>query len=214
MRSREQTEGDDAEISIHALANVSGPKTMRMGSWIKGRWVMVLIDNGFTHNFLNQEVAKKLKLKVERVDPFHVKVANGEKLGCITIYRGVPIRIQGVTIMADLFALHLGGLDVILGMQWLEKLGDVVTDYKVGTMRLKYGEEIVTLKSETNDMLKEVGIQSLSRMWHKGGRCYAIRIEEVVTPTTQESGKCHYDILHLLSEFDTVLNGLQELPPK
>lgn len=44
---------DDAEISVHALADVRGPRTMRLGSWIKGRRVVVLIDNGSSYNFFN-----------------------------------------------------------------------------------------------------------------------------------------------------------------
>lgn len=206
---------EQAEISLHAMADVKGPKTMRVESWIKGKRVMVLIDNGSSHNFLNQEVAKKLNLKAERVQPFYVKVANGEKLGCTTIYNQVSIRMQGVTIITDLFALPLGGLDVVLGIQWLEELGEVTTDYKTGTMRFKWGDGMVTIKSGTDDAIKEVGIHSLARMWQKGGRCYAIRVEEITKPPAKhESGNWPSDISQILLEFDTVINELQELPPK
>lgn len=38
------------------------------------------------------------------------------------------MRIQGVIVTADLFALPLQGLYVVLGVQWLRGLGKVVTD--------------------------------------------------------------------------------------
>lgn len=107
---------------------------MRLESWIKGRRVIVLIDSDSTHNFINQEIAKKLNLEPSAMEPFSVRVASGEKLSCKAVYNQIPIQIQGVTLMADLFSLPLGGIDVVLGIQWLESLGQVITDYKAGTM--------------------------------------------------------------------------------
>lgn len=102
---------------------------MKIESWIKDRRVTVLIDNGSTHNFINQVVARKLGLKPIKVEPFHVRVANDKRLTCDILYKNVPIRIQGVAINVNLFTLPLGGLDVVLGVQWLENLGKMVMDY-------------------------------------------------------------------------------------
>lgn len=109
------TEADKAEIYVHAMIGVKGPRTIWLGSWIRNRRVIVLIDNGSSHNFINQELSKKINLKVETVEPFHVKVANGEKIVCTQQYRAVPIRIQGITITADLFSLPLGDLMLYWG---------------------------------------------------------------------------------------------------
>lgn len=54
------TELNNAEVSIHAMTDIQGPRTMKIGSWIKTRRVIVLVDNGSTHNFINQDTAKKL----------------------------------------------------------------------------------------------------------------------------------------------------------
>lgn len=180
---------DEAEISVHAMADVRGPRTVKLNSWIKGKRVAILIDNGSTHNFLNQEIARKLHLDAEQIDPFFVKVASGEKLLCDTIYKNVPIKMQGVMIYTDLFALSLGGLDAVLGIQLLEELGEIKTDYKAGTMTLRWGDGNVTLTSRIDEQLKEVGIQSLARMWQKGGQCYALRVEEINTNNEPQGGK-------------------------
>lgn len=205
---------DEAEVSVHAMADVKGPRTMRLGSWIKGRRVIVLIDNGSSHNFLNQRIARKLNIQATKVEPFNVKVANGEKLHCDTLYKAVPIRIQGVTIRADLYVIPLGGLDVVLGIQWLEELGEVVTDYKAGTMRFQWGDGLVTLKSSTDDQLREVGLQSITRMWRKGGQCYSLKIEPTIPTDKPENSKWHADINKILTDYSIVLSSPQELPPK
>lgn len=206
-------EVDDAEISVHAMADVKGPRTMRIGSWIKGRRVVVLIDNGSSHNFINLRITRKLNIQSTKVDPFFVRVANGEKLHCDTLFKAVPIQVQGVTIRADLFAIPLGGIDIVLGIQWLEELGEVVTDYKAGTMKFRWGDGMATLKSGADDQLKEVGLQSITRMWQKGGRCYALRIEPSATPPKSELSKLHPEISQILTDYAVVLSDTQELPP-
>lgn len=111
-----QKEGEDAEISVNAMAGTSGPRTMRLGSWVKGRRVVALVDNGSTHNFVNQELVRRMQLPATKIDPFQVRVANGEQITCNELYKGISIWIQGITIEVDLFALPLGGLDIILGV--------------------------------------------------------------------------------------------------
>lgn len=69
-------EGDDMEVSVHALVGVDGPRTMRLGSWIHNRRVIAMVDSGFTHNFVNPRVAGKLNLATTAVESFQVKVAN------------------------------------------------------------------------------------------------------------------------------------------
>lgn len=125
---------NDAKISMHAIAGTRGPRTMRFSANIKNRRVVVLIDNRSSHNFVNAKLAERFNLLMTRVDVFRVKVVNGEGLNCDKMYKGVPIKIQGVTITANLYALPHFGPDVVLGVQWLENLGPVVSDYGKGSM--------------------------------------------------------------------------------
>lgn len=84
---------------------------------VKKRWVVILVDNGSSHNFINKKLAIKLNLTAMKIEPFKVRVANGEGLMCDTQYKEVPLQIQGVLIKVDLFALPLVGPDVVLGVQ-------------------------------------------------------------------------------------------------
>ncbi|CAA0810887.1 Polynucleotidyl transferase- ribonuclease H-like superfamily protein, partial [Striga hermonthica] len=125
---------EEAEISMHAMAGIRGPRTMRLPAWVKDRRVMVLVDNGSSHNFINVDLSQKLNLPTTKIEPFEVRVANGERLQCAESFRKVPIKFQGVTVKVDLYALPLVGPDVVLGVQWLEGLGKVTTDYRTGVM--------------------------------------------------------------------------------
>ncbi|CAA0805809.1 Eukaryotic aspartyl protease family protein, partial [Striga hermonthica] len=103
------------------------------------RRVVVLVDNGSSHNFIIADLSQKLKLSTTKIELFEVRVANGERLRCIESFRRVPIKFQEVTVKDDLYALPLVGPDVVLGVQWLEGLGKVTTDYRTGIMEFRSG---------------------------------------------------------------------------
>ncbi|CAA0832645.1 Unknown protein, partial [Striga hermonthica] len=138
---------EEAEISMHAMAGIRGPRPMRLPAWVKDRRVVVLVDNGSSHNFIKADLSQKLKLPTTKIEPFEVRVANGERLRCTESFRGALIKFQGVTVEADLYALPLVGPDVVLGVQWLEGLGKVTTDYRTGIMEFRSGGKRFTLKA-------------------------------------------------------------------
>jgi len=71
-----------------------------------------------------------LGLSVKPIDEFWVAMADGEKLSSREKHEGVGLLIQGLNITATFFSLPLNDLDVVLGIQWLEKLGPVICDWE------------------------------------------------------------------------------------
>lgn len=64
------------EISFNAITNTPNPKTIRLRGRIGDKMVIILVDLGSTHNFLDHSIAKKAKLSVESTRRLTVKVAN------------------------------------------------------------------------------------------------------------------------------------------
>lgn len=54
----------------------------------------------------------------------------------------------GVEVVEDFLPLELGNSDVILGIQWLEKLGSVVTNWKTQVMTFRVDGAIMTIKGD------------------------------------------------------------------
>ena len=46
------------------------------------------------------------------------------------ICKGVVIEVQGVRIVQSFFLLELGGVHVVLGMDWLVSLGKIEVDFQ------------------------------------------------------------------------------------
>jgi hypothetical protein len=61
-------EGEILSISLHALARSPAPKTMRLVGKLEGQGVIILIDMGITHSFIDPNVARKLKLPAKEVN--------------------------------------------------------------------------------------------------------------------------------------------------
>ena len=69
-----------AEITLYALLGSPSPGTMRVWGRINHQDVLILIDSGSTHNFLDVSSWSSLKLPLSTQESFTVKVANGEVL--------------------------------------------------------------------------------------------------------------------------------------
>jgi predicted aspartyl protease len=153
----------EPHISLHALAGYTGPRTMRVLGRI-GYWkVLILIDSGSTHNFIDQKVAHHLGLSVTPITEFWVTVANGQQLSCTEKHEGVEILIQGLEITATFFSLPLNGLDVVLGIQWLEKLGPVVCDWGRLSMTFTRGEKVYEIVAQCRQQGRAISNTMMGR---------------------------------------------------
>ncbi|CAA0819701.1 Unknown protein, partial [Striga hermonthica] len=155
---------EDLEISVNAMLGVQGPRTIKLPASVRGRSIEVLVDIGSSHNFISAILVDALKLLATKVDPFDVRVVNGEKLRCHKYYRDVPINLQGETIKADLYSLPLVGPDIVLGVQWLEGLGEVKTNYKEGIMKFYLEKRLIILKIKLRGTVKGTELRFLELM--------------------------------------------------
>ena len=79
------------------------PTTMRVLVWIGKHEVTSLVDNGSFHIFINSGTLQKVGLHDEAVEPFEVRVANGEKLRCSDMVHGMKMNVHGVRVLANLY---------------------------------------------------------------------------------------------------------------
>lgn len=129
------------EISLHAFSGTYNPRTIRVMGWVGGRPLTILVDSGSTQNFIQDTEVQKLGMTVEPLPTFRVFIGSSEFLVCKEVWRRVTITLQNVVLTEDLFVLSMGGTNVVLGIQWLEKFGPVTTDHRALTMEFEVGEQ-------------------------------------------------------------------------
>lgn len=126
---------------------------------INRHWVVILIDTGSTHNFLDAAILSKLQLCLDPTVSFEIKVANGAIIKTKGVCLGVKVVMHHMFSM-DLNVLPLGDCELVLGTQWLKTLGLVQWDFlKMSMQFLHFGTTITLNGMHTNDStLQECGI--------------------------------------------------------
>ena len=87
---------------------------------------MILVDSGSSHSFLYSRYVMKLGLTCERTERLQVVVANDNKIKSPGQSRDVPIAMGNQLILIDFYILTLNGVDVVLGVNWLQMLSPIL----------------------------------------------------------------------------------------
>ncbi|KAL1542300.1 hypothetical protein AAHA92_26414 [Salvia divinorum] len=127
------------------------PRVFKVAGTVSGVGVETLISGGSTHNFIHPDAVERLGLQVASTHPFRVYVGNGASLICVQKCEKTKLLIQGHEAVVDLYVLGIHGSDVVLGVQWLESLGEVTENYADLTMKFMHNDKQVTLRGDVQN---------------------------------------------------------------
>eukprot|EP00253_Pinus_taeda_P002438 PITA_02438 len=128
---------DDPVISLNALAGISSPQTLKIRGFLKHRPVIVLIDSGSTHNFIHQKIAEAAHCFVRAVSNFQVQIVDGGTMKCEGRCENVKLQMGDYQLKTHMFAIHMGGCDIVLGAEWLRTIGPITMDFQELYMSFK-----------------------------------------------------------------------------
>nr|GEV70443.1 transposon Ty3-G Gag-Pol polyprotein [Tanacetum cinerariifolium] len=114
-----------------------------------------------THNFVQPEVLEKMKLPITTMKQFKVYIGSGETLLCENLCSRVKLDIQGLSMEVDLYVLSMKGSDIMLRIQWLQKLGKVTHEYLQQTMEFILGETQYTLQGDESLCIKQISLRHM-----------------------------------------------------
>ncbi|GJY09530.1 retrotransposon-related protein [Tanacetum coccineum] len=130
---------ESGDISIlNSLVGHGSPQSLQLWGTLGSGRVHILIDNGSTHNFVQPGVVERMHLPITGTKTFKVYIGSGETLLCENMCAQVTIDIQGLRMDVDLYVLPRKGPDIVLSIQWLQKLGKVTQDYSMQTMEFTW----------------------------------------------------------------------------
>ena len=177
------------EVSLNSVVGLSNPRTMKLRGKVGGAHeVIVLIDPGATHNFVSLAKVAALKLPVSDSGGFSVSLSNGKAVKGSGVCEGVLLELTGgLIIEEDFLPLDLGTTYMILGVQWLEKLGVVVTNWKSQIMQFTVGTNIVTLAVDPSLTKSKISVKTMIKTIRKQKQAFIVEVNKLEAPLPEVS---------------------------
>nr|GEU84831.1 retrotransposon-related protein [Tanacetum cinerariifolium] len=117
-----------------------------------------------THNFVRPDVVEWMRLPLQATKAFKVYIGNGETLLCENVCSRVSLHMHGLVMKIDLYVLPMQGPDVLLGIQWLQKLGKVTHDYAQQIMEFTLLDTKYTLKGDESLRMKKISLHQMQSL--------------------------------------------------
>ena len=201
---------DMVEVSLNSVIGFTSPRTMKIRGSIGGLDVVVLIDCGATHNFISHKVVEQLALMISGTSSVGVMMGNGRFEQSFGLCKGVVLALPELQIVEDFFPLKLGSTDVILGMKWLQTLGETSNNWKELTMSFDHGNKRITIKGDRGLCRSLVSVKSLLRVLQQEKEGLLVEMRNLEQQKPQQTTSVIHD---LLTEFEDVFSLPQGLPP-
>jgi hypothetical protein len=122
-------------ISLNSLTGFSAPQTLKLIGYIKHRKVIILVDSGSTRNFIHRYIVQENHCYIHAINNFQIMIANGGLMKCGGRCENVRLQIGDYHLKSHMFAIDMGGYDIVLGADWIRTLGPILMDFKELTMQ-------------------------------------------------------------------------------
>lgn len=132
-------------LSFNAFVGLPSTTTTKMWGTIGKLRVVVMLDSGATHNFVNPRVVTQANLQLQTTTTLDVQLGTGVTVSGVGICRDVDFKVANLGFHADFLILELGNVDVILGVQWLRTLGKCQVDWETHELSFVYKGKKETL---------------------------------------------------------------------
>lgn len=202
-----------AELSLNSVVGLSSPRTMKLRGTIQNEDVVVMIDSGASHNFISNQLVKKLGLVMVETKGYGVIMGTGVAVKGAGVCQDIEIWMQNYSLTTSLLPLKLRNADVILGVQWLETLGDVRTNWKEQRMRLKSKGVTVTLQGDPSMCNGPVSLKALWKAIRDNGEGVVVEYGGLQTEEWPSELVVTPEFEAVVLEFGEVFEEPQGLPP-
>ncbi|KAJ0764722.1 putative nucleotidyltransferase, Ribonuclease H [Helianthus annuus] len=127
-----------------SLATFGGGKTLKLEGFLQSILILMLVDSGASHNFVSRRLVSALGFTSTTISGLRIKLGDGNFVLATECCNDLTVTIGSCSFVISALVLDTGDLDLILGMAWLQTLGEVTHDWQNSWMKFKYnGEEVL-----------------------------------------------------------------------
>ncbi|KAL2230686.1 UNVERIFIED_CONTAM: Transposon Ty3-G Gag-Pol polyprotein [Sesamum indicum] len=206
----EVKEGDIA-ISLHAMKGHDHCKTLKMIGRVGDKEILILIDSGSTHCFLDEKVARTLNCRIENTTPMMIRVADGSKLASKLECDQFTWEMQGKKFTHPVRLLKLGGYDLVLGCDWLSGYDPVELNFSQSKITLNHSGNKLILYAPLKET-RDTSMSAMISLMRK--RNPSMQGELYLNHKTLHEGTRDSQVLELLQQYKDVFQEPKSLPPE
>ncbi|XP_059280639.1 uncharacterized protein LOC132034339 [Lycium ferocissimum] len=210
--TQEMMEGEEEAVCLNAMSCTPEPNTFKLKGFIKKRAVIILVDYGSTHSFLDSQTAKELGLVAQMDRLLRVTVANGQQMYS---HQSVTVKwkASGVEFTDKFRLLNIGSCDMVLGGDWMRAHSPVTFDYELYVLKLQQAGKMVTLKGELgHGKMHQITTKGVVRILRKGQALLA-HFFTMVSQEIVEDEEIPTEVQGVLTAYAEVFKELKALPP-
>ncbi|KFK40792.1 hypothetical protein AALP_AA2G041600 [Arabis alpina] len=202
-----------AELSLNSMVGISSPRTVKLRGTIRGESIVVMIDNGASHNFISEKVVTRLGLTAIDTTSYGVLTEGGITVQGRGVCKDVELCLRDLVIVAPFLPLELGSADAILGIQWLASLGDMKCNWKLQKLSFMVGEKEVELRGDPSLCCSPISMKGLWKALDREGQGVIIEFGGLQTEGQRRERAVPGVLQGVISEFASVFEEPQGLPP-
>ena len=198
---------------MYALLGTTSSKTINLRATVGTQTILLLVDSGSSHSFLNQELVQKWQLQTQPTPVLQVKAANGDLLSCSAEITDFSWHIQEVSFSQKMKVVDLGGYDAVLGMDWLSKFRPMTCDWEEKWIEFEYQGKQVRLHgvgAAPKEMLEEASFHQIEE-WYSSNELWAVAV--VLPASADQVSEIPHEVQEVLDKFADVFGEPKQLPP-
>ncbi|XP_047326494.1 uncharacterized protein LOC124930180 [Impatiens glandulifera] len=209
---------EEPAISLHALTGSKNFQTLQIRGKIGSLPVVILIDTGITHNFINSRILRNIGHEAMKTQVLSVKVADGSTLFCSSICKNLKWSMEGKDYQADMKVLTMTGYDMVLGIEWLITLGTSAWNFEKLTFSFEMEGATITLQGIPQTQINLIEGHQLEKLLRKGSLAAMVQAKteneaQFFALITRAQEEVSEDLQGLLDDFSTLFQQPDGLPP-
>ncbi|XP_050942184.1 transposon Tf2-1 polyprotein isoform X1 [Cucumis melo] len=209
------------ELSLNSVVGLNNPGTMKVKGKVGGEEVVILIDCGATHNFIAEDLVTRLGVTLQETPNYGVILGSGTAVKGKGVCQDVEVHLEGWKVTDSFLPLQLGGVDMILGMQWLHSLGVTEVDWKRLVLTFHHQGKKVVIRGDPSLTKARVSLKNLMKSWGADDQGFLVECRTIECGPLEEyeqdrePGEMNAEpIAALLQRFARVFEWPSTLPPQ
>ncbi|XP_075112396.1 uncharacterized protein LOC142182219 [Nicotiana tabacum] len=207
-------EEEHAELSINVtLGMTTSPSTIKIHGTVKKLSMLILVYSGSTHSFISPRVAKSMtRMVYPSAQPLRVVMANGQQMFSEEWCPKFKWTMQGEEFDFPIRVLHLGGYDMVLGMNWLDKFTPVILNTRPFSVTFLKKGRIITLKGNTDSAKVWFDVEeNTAKLLQQGSSCCLVQLYDLSQQTPEVD--VPIPVIELLQKYADIFEEPMPLPP-